>query len=102
MRTAIQTGVSDGEWIEVTNRRVKVQPEAAVQTISLSTHDKALQEPPPTALGDDAAWVPFDGSEQVIVGDLAGLTDGTPVQVAPTANPSELACDMPGAAGGRL
>jgi HlyD family secretion protein len=64
VRTEIETGVSDGDWIEVTNRRV------------------------PTASGSsdgDVPWTPIDGSEQVILGDLSILVDGTPVQVAPAA-----------------
>ena len=61
MRTEIETGVSDGEWIEVTNRRAgrRAAPKG--------------EEP----------WTPVDGSEQVILGDLSTLADGTPVEVAP-------------------
>ena len=58
-RTEIQTGVSDGEWIEVTN----------------------LQRP--TASNLDDPWKPVNGSEQVILGDLSILADGVPVEVAP-------------------
>ena len=58
-RTEIQTGVSDGEWIEVTN----------------------LQRPTESTI--DHAWKPIDGSEQVILGDLSILADGAPVEVAP-------------------
>ena len=58
MRTEIQTGVSNGEWIEVTNRRVRSSPDGSTRT-----------------------WVPFDGSEQVIIGDLSILADGGPVNV---------------------
>ena len=53
-RTEIQTGVSDGEWIEVTN----------------------LQRPP-ASNGDDP-WTPINGSEQVILGDLSILAEGAP------------------------
>ena len=60
VRTEIETGVSDGEWIEVTNRRV----------------------PRPGKPADKAPWTPIDGSEQVILGDLSILTDGTPVKIA--------------------
>src|SRR5262249_24292477 len=45
-RTEIRTGVGDGDWIEVTNRRV-------------APEDK-----------DADPWVPIDGKEQVILGDL--------------------------------
>ena len=44
-RTEVETGISDGEWIEVTNRRVKSDS------------------------GGEDNWVPIDGSEQVLVGD---------------------------------
>jgi len=30
----------------------------------------------------DEPWVPASGSEQVILGDLSSLADGTPVEVA--------------------
>jgi HlyD family secretion protein len=60
VQTEIETGVSDGEWIEVTHRRVvsDAAPHAA------------------------ETWMPVDGREQVIVGDLSLLTDGTAVQLA--------------------
>jgi multidrug efflux pump subunit AcrA (membrane-fusion protein) len=61
VRTEVQTGVTDGQWIEVTNRRVKASES-------------------PTGVDP---WVPFDGSEQVVVGDLSILADGTEVKVAP-------------------
>ena len=61
VRREIQTGVSDGEWIEVTNRR----------------GPSSSGEAP-----DKAPWVPIDGSERVILGDLSILTDGGPVKVA--------------------
>jgi hypothetical protein len=60
VRTEVETGVSDGQWIEVTNRRVAA-----------------------AASGGDPPWTPIDGSEQVILGDLSILTDGAPVRVAP-------------------
>jgi multidrug efflux pump subunit AcrA (membrane-fusion protein) len=60
-RLEIQTGVSDDQWIEVTNRQV------------------------PHAPGDPDRWEPVNGTEQVILGDLSILADGEPVAVA-TAN----------------
>jgi multidrug efflux pump subunit AcrA (membrane-fusion protein) len=69
VQTEVQTGVSDGEWIEVTNR----QPSAA-------------------AKGTDP-WVPIDGQERVIVGDLSALADGVPVQVAPGPEATRLASE---------
>ena len=49
VRTEIETGVSDDKWVEVTNRRPPVPPEAP---------------------GDSVPWTPIDGREQVILGDL--------------------------------
>ncbi len=63
--TEVRTGVSDGEWTEVTSRQL-----------------------PPTSSGDDP-WTPIDGSEQVIVGDLSILTPGSPVRVAENEAPSK-------------
>jgi len=81
VRTEIQTGVSDGEWIEVSNRRFKPPAGPGVHNISFGGPMEIAQDQPPAGL-DDAWWVPFDGSEQVILGDLSILTDGGPVQIA--------------------
>jgi multidrug efflux pump subunit AcrA (membrane-fusion protein) len=72
VRTEIQTGVSDGEWVEVTNRRDAAGPNS----------------------GDDS-WVPFDGKEQVILGDLSILTDGTAVKPAAEAGGEKVASRGP-------
>ncbi len=69
VRTEIQTGVSDGEWIEVTNRR---------EEASLSGDTRPR-------------WTPIDGSEKVILGDLSVLVDGGPVKVAPASGESKVA-----------
>ena len=69
-----ETGVSDGEWIEVTNRRVPGSEAAST--------------------GDDP-WTPIDGTEQVILGDLSILTDGAPVEVAPATKGTKLASETP-------
>jgi HlyD family secretion protein len=58
VRTEIQTGLSDGKWIEVTNHRK------------------------PAAANGAEEWVPFDGKEQVMLGDLSILVDGGPVRIA--------------------
>jgi hypothetical protein len=57
-RTEVQAGVSDGNWIEVTNRQQQ-----------------------PSSGGKDP-WVPIDGTEQVILGDLSVLSEGAPVRLA--------------------
>ena len=58
VRTEIETGVSDGKWIEVTNHRAPG---------------------PRTAPAGKRSWTSIDGSEQVILGDLSILTEGAPV-----------------------
>ncbi len=59
VRTEIETGVSDGTWVEVTNHRRRAQNQTG-------------EEP----------WEPFRGTEEVIMGDLSVLVDGEAVQVA--------------------
>jgi HlyD family secretion protein len=49
VQTAVQTGTSDGKWTEVIRKRI------------------------------DGKWVPFTGTEEVILGDLAQLADGEQV-----------------------
>jgi HlyD family secretion protein len=66
-RAEIRTGVSDGDWIEVTN----------------------LQRP--TATGAEESWKPVNGSEQVILGDLSILTDDAPVVVTPEKDGTKVA-----------
>ena len=66
-RTEVQTGVSDGDWIEVTNFE---RPKAAAT---------------------DHPWMRINGSEKVILGDLSVLADGTPVEVAPGPKETEVA-----------
>jgi multidrug efflux pump subunit AcrA (membrane-fusion protein) len=70
VRTEIQTGVDDGEWIEVTNRRV---PD------SKPGHSSRRR------------WTRIDGSEQVILGDLTILAEGAPVRVAPARRAAKVA-----------
>ena len=70
-RTEIRTGVSDGEWIEVTN----------------------FQRP--TSSADDSSWTPVDGSEKVILGDLSILTDGSPIEVDSSSSGPKVAGPSP-------
>jgi HlyD family secretion protein len=74
VRTEVETGVSDDKWIEVTDRRRPVPPEAP---------------------SDSVRWTAIDGREQVIVGDLSGLVDGAVVHVAPATPDTNLASDTP-------
>jgi RND family efflux transporter MFP subunit len=52
VRTLVQSGIGDGKWVEVARKQV------------------------------DGKWAPFTGSEEIIQGDLAELTDGQDVDVA--------------------
>ena len=57
VRTPVQTGVSDGSWVEVTGKRVR------------------------SAGSSEEAWVAFDGTEDVIDADLSEISDGESVKV---------------------
>ncbi|HWB09011.1 MAG TPA: efflux RND transporter periplasmic adaptor subunit [Pirellulales bacterium] len=83
VRTEIQTGVSDGKWIEVTNRRRKPAEDAGIRNVNFTATNQPARDLS-TVLDEDGDWVPLDGSEQVIVGDLSILTDGAHVQVGST------------------
>jgi HlyD family secretion protein len=71
LRAEVQTGVSDGEWIEVTNLELSPSPTGA--------------DP----------FAPVNGSEQVILGDLSILADGAPVEVASMTGGTKLVSAMP-------
>ncbi len=75
VQTEVQTGASDGEWIEVTNHRPPVPPEAP---------------------SDAVPWTLIDGTEQVILGNLSALADGDPVKVAPATAGTKLAGEQMG------
>jgi multidrug efflux pump subunit AcrA (membrane-fusion protein) len=79
VKTEIQTGVSDGTWVEVTNHRRTAKAEANQPNGTRSIDAMALLA---AQLDDLDDWVPFDGSEQAILGDLSILIDGAPVNVA--------------------
>ena len=65
-RTEIQTGLTDGKWVEVTTRRVQTKSK------------------------DENKWEAFDGSEHVLMGHkLSTLTEGTHVQISDTPAPIE-------------
>jgi HlyD family secretion protein len=65
-RTEIQTGAEDGEWVEVTNRRIKSKSET------------------------EEEWERIEGSEQVLMGSkLSTLTEGAPVRLAGSPAPTE-------------
>jgi hypothetical protein len=57
VRTPVQTGVSDGSWVEVTGKLVR------------------------SAGSSEGVWTAFDGTEAVVTGDLSEISDGQPVTV---------------------
>jgi multidrug efflux pump subunit AcrA (membrane-fusion protein) len=57
VRTPVQIGVSDGSWVEVAGKHVGS----------------------PGSL--EYAWVPFDGTEAIVEGDLSEISDGEAVKV---------------------
>jgi multidrug efflux pump subunit AcrA (membrane-fusion protein) len=66
VRTEVQTGLTDGEWIAVTNRRLK------------------------TKSAPKEKWVPIGSSDLVLIGSkLSTLTDGGPVRVSDSPAPME-------------
>ena len=69
--TPVQTGVSDGAWVEVTGKLV------------------------PSAGSSERTWKAVDGSEAVIAGDLSLLGDGAPVEVAPAQVETKVANEAP-------
>jgi multidrug efflux pump subunit AcrA (membrane-fusion protein) len=71
VRTEIRTGVSDGDWVEVTNMMVAETPKP--------------RDP----------WIPVNGSEKVILGDLSVLADGAPVEVTKASEQPSVATTTP-------
>jgi multidrug efflux pump subunit AcrA (membrane-fusion protein) len=84
--TEIQTGISDGKWVEVTNRRRRTPADTGVQNVSFRRKAEDGKAP----RDEDDAWMPFDGTERIILGDLSILTDGETVKVASEAESSEV------------
>ncbi len=67
VRTEVQTGATDGEWIEVTNRHVESKS------------------------ADKDEWIPIDVSEPVLMGPkLSTLTEGAPVRLADSPAPDDV------------
>lgn len=83
VRIEVQTGLADtkNKWVEVTNhRRVEVGGDELMSASFPATTVLTAPQPDLTQL-EDAGWIPFDGSEEVILGDLSILSDGEPVHV---------------------
>jgi multidrug efflux pump subunit AcrA (membrane-fusion protein) len=65
-RIEIRTGISDGDWIEVTSFR-------------------------PATSVVDASWAKISGTEEIISGDLSILAEGSPIEVDPPSNGAKVA-----------
>jgi multidrug efflux pump subunit AcrA (membrane-fusion protein) len=66
MRTEVQTGTSDGQWVEITNRRVK------------------------TETPEEEVFAPVETSESILTGNtLSTLTEGAKVKVVEQEPPSQ-------------
>ena len=83
----IQTGVNDEHWIEVTNHR---RTSRSANQLADPVQVTELQHQLTSQLDDEVGWVPFDGSEDIILGDLAILTDGCPVDIANATDTAKL------------
>jgi HlyD family secretion protein len=70
VRAELQTGVTDGKYIEITGL-----------------------EQVPVPVGADP-WGPVDGSEEVILGDLSILAEGGPVEVLPATDAEKVAAEV--------
>jgi multidrug efflux pump subunit AcrA (membrane-fusion protein) len=75
LRTEVRTGISDGDWIEVTN---------------LLRPDAPKNEDP---------WTPVTGSEKLILGDLSILAEGGAVRVASSPEETKVASARSGEPG---
>jgi hypothetical protein len=83
VRVEVQTGVSDGEWIEIASRRVRAPAVVDLQKANAEATPEVAADKLPPVFGADAEWAPLDGSENVIVSDLSSLTEGAAVEPAP-------------------
>lgn len=83
VRVEVQTGVSDGEWIEIASRRVRAPAGVDLQKASAEAATEVAADKLPPDFGADSEWAPLDGSENVIVSELSTLTEGAAVEPAP-------------------
>ncbi len=91
VKTEVQTGVADDEWIEILRKR------PAGVSSKIATLSQAGSGAQAAQMAAEAkSWKPIDGSEQVIVGDLSVLADKEPVQLAPEGEEGDDASGNPG------
>jgi hypothetical protein len=85
VKTEVQTGVADDEWVEVMRRR----PAGVAHEISEKSKAAGNGAKEAQMAAEVKSWKPIDGLEQVIVGDLTVLADKEPVQLAPEGEAEE-------------
>lgn len=99
VRIEVRTGLSGpratklndttSKWVEVTSRR-RVEPSGSgVRNVSFAVPARNARRDNKESRFDGSGWVPFDGSEQVIMGDLSLLSDGEAVRVGGEVNENE-------------
>jgi multidrug efflux pump subunit AcrA (membrane-fusion protein) len=86
VQNEVQTGVSDGKWVEVIHHRRRTSDDEGTRPAAF---DGLADGRVPSEA--DGGWAPFTGSEQVILGDLSILSDGGPVQIASPKAKAEVA-----------
>jgi HlyD family secretion protein len=78
-KVKVETGVDDGEYIEVTRRRVTAPKSQSGWAVLASSEAANPNETQKRSFG--TSWMRFDGSEKVILGDLSLLDDGEQVKI---------------------
>ena len=75
----VQTGIDDGDYVELTRRRVTAPRGHSGWAVLASS--EAANPNETQRRSSNTSWMPIDGSEKFILGDLSLLTDGDPVEI---------------------
>lgn len=87
MRTEVETGARDGQWIEVTNRRVDSKSNTDEQWVPVDVTDRVLIGPKLSTLTEGAS-VRLSGSPPQIEGEPEGVSSGaTQASLMPGTDP---------------